>query len=60
MGRLRDVGAGPGYTWSHVLVPLIWLSLPGHCEDELRGALELVGLPWSLGCALVELWVAHG
>eukprot|EP00969_Alexandrium_andersonii_P111721 4934308-Alexandrium_andersonii.AAC.1 len=60
MRRLREVGMGAGYTWSHVLVPLIWLLLPGHCETELRGALDLVGLRWTIGCAVVELWAAHG
>eukprot|EP00969_Alexandrium_andersonii_P140722 6225039-Alexandrium_andersonii.AAC.1 len=35
-------------------------SLPGHCEVELRSALELVEIPWTIGCALVELWVAQG
>eukprot|EP00969_Alexandrium_andersonii_P145861 6451518-Alexandrium_andersonii.AAC.1 len=60
MRRLREMGMGPGYTWSHVLVPLVWLSLPGHSETELRGALELVGLPWTVGCAIVELWASHG
>eukprot|EP00969_Alexandrium_andersonii_P200556 8860015-Alexandrium_andersonii.AAC.1 len=34
--RLREMGMGAGYTWSHVLVPLIWLSLPGHRDVELR------------------------
>eukprot|EP00969_Alexandrium_andersonii_P042355 1858807-Alexandrium_andersonii.AAC.1 len=60
MRRLREVGMGAGYSWSHVFVPLIWLSLPGHRDRELRNALEVIGLPWTVGCALAELWVRHG
>eukprot|EP00969_Alexandrium_andersonii_P125087 5529633-Alexandrium_andersonii.AAC.1 len=50
------MGMGPEYTWSRVLVPLVWLSLPGHCESALRGALAAISLPWVLGGALAELW----
>eukprot|EP00969_Alexandrium_andersonii_P276067 12202546-Alexandrium_andersonii.AAC.1 len=54
------MGMGPGYSWPRVLVPLFWLSLPGRRGLELRSALEVIGLPWTVGCALAELWVRHG
>eukprot|EP00969_Alexandrium_andersonii_P368906 15473943-Alexandrium_andersonii.AAC.1 len=55
------MGMGPGYSWSRVFAPLIWLSLPGHREGELRGASGAIGPPpWAVGRALAELWVRHG
>ena len=46
MERLRGRGFPSGYTWSDILVPIAWLSLPLFCRSVLWPGLlqEGVGL----------------
>eukprot|EP00969_Alexandrium_andersonii_P088279 3893597-Alexandrium_andersonii.AAC.1 len=58
-GLARD-GIPPGFRWSRVLSPLIWLSLPRYREVILRDVLRGLQLDDHALFAVARLWEAAG
>eukprot|EP00969_Alexandrium_andersonii_P152521 6744557-Alexandrium_andersonii.AAC.1 len=58
--ELAREGVPPGFRWSRVLSPLIWLSLPRYREALLRPTLREVGMEDSALFAVARLWEHDG
>eukprot|EP00969_Alexandrium_andersonii_P371509 15479667-Alexandrium_andersonii.AAC.1 len=58
--ELAREGVPPGFRWSRVLSPLIWLSLPRYREPLLRPTLREVAVGDSALFAVARLWEQDG
>ena len=60
IARLRQQGIPAGHTWSAVLVPTIWLSLPVYCHRLLLPALVRQAVDLRPARRLTAYWQGQG
>ena len=60
IARLRRQGIPAEHTWSAVLVPTIWLSLPAYCHRLLLPALVREAVDLRPARRLASFWQRQG